>query len=139
MVNKINCPKKCNCTVVVLVKHHSYLFYLVGVYILSGHPDHVVLGDNIKVTLTCATDDNYKFVKWTRNGITVADIVRQCELIYADNTYNFTCDVDNKIYYLIIPPDAITDGIQNVIWRCLPIVGRGSNTWRLTLSGTYDV
>ena len=123
----------------VNIKHHIYLFDLAGVYILSGSPEHVVLGDNITVTLTCVTDDNKKIVKWTRNSITVADIVRQCEFITLDNTYNFTCDVDNKRYHLIIPPDAITDGIQNVVWLCLPVFGRGSNTWSLTVSGTYGV
>ena len=123
----------------VNVKHHIYLFYLVGVYILSGSPEHVVLGDNITVTLTCVTDDNYKVVKWTRNGKAVADIVRQCEFITLDNTYNFTCDVDNKRYYLSIPPDPITDGIQNVVWACLPFFGQGSNTWSLTVSGTYGI
>ena len=138
-MNKINCLQQCNCTVVVLVKHHIYLFYLVGVYILSGSPEHVVLGDDVAVTLTCVTDDNYKVVKWTRNDRAVADIVRQCEFITIDNTYNFTCDVDNKKYYLIIPPDAITDGINNVVWRCLPAVGQGSNGWGLMLSGTYGV
>jgi hypothetical protein len=124
---------------VVNEKRHIYLFYLAGVYILSGSPEHVVLGDNITVTLTCVTDDNYTIVKWTRNSITVADIVRQCEFTTIDNTYNFTCDVDNKIYHLIIPPDAITDGIQNVVWLCLPVVGRGSNRWSLTVSGTYGI
>jgi hypothetical protein len=121
------------------IKHHIYLFDLAGVYILSGSPEHVVLGDNITVTLTCVTDDNKKIVKWTRNSIAVADIVRQCELITLDNTYNFTCDVDNKIYYLSIPPDPITDGIQNVVWACLPFFGQGSNTWSLTVSGTYGI
>ena len=123
----------------VNIKHHIYLFYLVGVYILSGSPEHVVLGDNITVTLTCVTDDNYKIVIWKRNSRTVADIVRQCEYTTIDNTYNFTCDVDNERYYLIIPPDAITDGIQNVVWACLPVVGRGSNKWSLTVSGTYGI
>ena len=123
----------------VNIKHHIYLFDLAGVYILSGSPEHVVLGDNITVTLTCVTDDNKKIVKWTRNSIAVADIVRQCELITPDNTYNFTCDVDNERYYLIIPPDAITDGIQNVVWACLPFFGQGSNTWSLTVSGTYGI
>ena len=68
------------------------------------------------------------------------DIVRQCEFIgTTDNTYNYTCDLVNKIYYLIIPQDAIADGIQNVSWRCLPFIGRGSNKWSLTVSGTYGV
>ena len=123
----------------VNIKHHIYLCYLAGVYILSGSPEHVVLGDNITVTLTCVTDDNYKIVKWTRNSRTVADIVRQCEFTTIDNTYNFTCDVDNKRYHLIIPPDAITDGIHNVVWLCLPVFGQGSNRWSLTVSGTYGI
>ena len=165
MVNKINCSQKGNCTVVVHVKHHIYLFYLVvfhilsgnpehvviyanyviyqlylvGVYILSGNPEHVVLGDDVAVTLTCVTDDDKRIVKWTRNDIALVDIVRQCESINADTTYNYTCDLVNKTYYLIIPPDSITDGIHNVVWRCLPFFGVGSNGWSLTLSGTYDV
>ena len=125
--------------VVVYTNHCIYLFYLVGLYILSGNPEHVVLGDNTTVTLTCVTDDNYKIVKWTRNSTTVADIVRQCEFITINNNYNFTCDLVNKTYYLHIPPDAITDGIQNVSWRCLPAVGTGSNKWNLTLSGKLRV
>jgi hypothetical protein len=125
--------------VVVYANHGIYLFYLVGVYILSGNPEHVVLGDDVAVTLTCVTDDDNRIVKWTKNYITVADIVRQCEFITTDSTYNYTCDLGNKIYYLIIPPDAITDGMQNVIWNCLPFLGRGSNTWSLTLSGTYGI
>jgi len=43
------------------------LFHLVGVYILSGNPEHVVLGDNVPVTLTCVTDDNYKLVTWIKD------------------------------------------------------------------------
>ena len=121
---------------IVIYTHYGiYLFYHVGLYILSGNPEHVVLGDKITVTLTCVTDDNYKAAKWTRNGKTVADIVNECEFTDIDNTYNFTCDVGNNNYYLHIPPDAVTEGIQNVSWRCLPIVGKGSNEWNLTLSG----
>jgi hypothetical protein len=33
---------------------------VIGVYILSGSPEHVVLGDNVTVTLTCVVDDNYR-------------------------------------------------------------------------------
>jgi hypothetical protein len=84
-------------------------------------------------------DDDKGIVKWTRNYITVADIVRKCEVITNDKTYNYTCDLVNKRYYLIIPPDAITNGTQNVAWKCLPFYGRGSNTWSITLSGTYDL
>ena len=47
--------------------------------------------------------------------------------------------MDKKRYYLIIPPDAVTNGIQNMIWRCFPFVGQGSNGWGLILSGTYGV
>ena len=106
---------------------------------LSGKPEHVVLGDNVTVTLTCVTDDNYRLVSWTKDFINIANIKDDCVFTsIPDNNYNYTCDVANKIYYLIIPPDAITDGIQSVIWRCLPFLGQGSNTWGLTLSGTYD-
>jgi hypothetical protein len=107
---------------------------------LSGNPEHVVLGDNVAVTLTCVTDDDYKIVTWLKDGTKIANIKDDCVFTsIPDYTYNHTCDVANKRYYLIIPPDAITDGIQNVAWRCNPVVGQGSNTWSLTLSGTYDV
>jgi hypothetical protein len=44
----------------------------------------------------------------------IADIKDDCVFTSVpDDTYSYTCDVSNKIYYLIIPPDAITDGIQN--------------------------
>ena len=109
-------------------------------YLLSGSPEHVVLGNTITVTLTCVVDDDYKLVTWTRDNITIANIRDDCAFTSVpDNTYNYTCDVDNKRYYLIIPPDAITDGIQNSVWQCIPIVGNGSNKWSLKLSGTYGV
>ena len=107
---------------------------------LSGNPEHVVLGDNIKVTLTCVTDDDNTFVSWTKDQRKIADIKDNCAFTsIPDDTYNYACDVANTIYYLIIPPDAITDGIQNTTWRCLPVFGKGSNTWNLTVSGTYGV
>ena len=122
------------------LQNHSHLTIFTGVYILSGNPEHVVLGDNVTVTLTCVVDDNYKIVTWVKDGITIAGIRNECELGNgADPTYTYTCDLANKIYYLIIPPDAITDGIQNVTWWCAPIVGTGSNLWGLTLSGIYGV
>ena len=104
---------------------------------LSGNPEHVVLGDNVTVTLTCVTDDDYKIVSWKKDARNIANIKDDCVFTsIPDDTYNYTCDVSNKIYYLIIPPDAITDGIQNVNWHCLPVFGLGSNTWSLTVSGT---
>jgi hypothetical protein len=91
----------------------------------------------VAVTLTCVVDDNNKLVIWRKNQNTVGSVENECELSNgADPTYNYTCDVANKIYYLIIPPDVITNGIQNVAWRCIPIVGVTSNKWSLTLSGT---
>ena len=107
---------------------------------LSGNPEHVVLGDNVTVTLTCVTDDDYNIVVWVKDAIRIANIKDDCVFTSVpDDTYNYTCNVANKRYYLIIPPDAITDGIQNVVWRCLPVFGKGSNTWSLTVSGTYGV
>jgi hypothetical protein len=107
---------------------------------LSGNPEHVVLGDNVTVTLTCVTDDDNKFVSWSRDARNIADVQDDCVFTsIPDDTYNYTCDVANKIYYLIIPPDAITDGIQNVVWRCFPVFGQGSNKWSLKISGTYGV
>jgi hypothetical protein len=82
-------------------------------------------------------DDNYKFVTWSKDSIYVASIRNECELSNgADNTYNYTCDVDNNIYHLVIPPDVISEGIQSVVWRCLPFVGTGGNGWSLAFSGT---
>ena len=122
------------------LQNHSHLTIFTGVYILSGNPEHVVLGDNVTVTLTCVTDDDYKIVSWTKDARKIADIKDDCVFTsIPDNTYNYTCDVSNKRYYLSIPPDAITDGIQNVVWRCLPVYGQGSNTWSLAVSGTYGV
>ena len=110
---------------------------VIGVYILSGSPEHVVLGDNVTVTLTCVVDDNNKLVTWSKGSIYVASIRNECELGNgADTTHNYTCDVDNNIYHLVIPPDVISEGIQRVVWRCLPVVGTGSNDWSLALSGT---
>jgi hypothetical protein len=107
---------------------------------LSGNPEHVVLGDNVTVTLTCVTDDDYKFVTWTRDTMKMVDIKDDCVFTSIPyDTYNYTCDVANKRYHLIIPPDAITDGIQGVVWRCFPIFGERSSTWSLTVSGTYGV
>ena len=107
---------------------------------LSRNPEHVVLGDNVTVTLTCTREDIRKYVKWSKDTISVAIIRKECEVNSAsDNTYTYTCDLVNNIYYLHIPPDAITDGIQNVVWQCLPFTGTASNKWSLTLSGTYDV
>jgi hypothetical protein len=108
-----------------------------GVYMLSGNPEHVVLGDNVTVTLTCVVDDNYKIVTWIKEGIIIASIQNECDV--DDTRYTncmYTCDLANKRYYLIIPPDAITDGIHSVTWQCLPVVGQGSNKWSLTVSGT---
>ena len=124
----------------VIGNNNDYLFQLVGLYILSGNPQHVVLGDNVTVTLTCVVDDNNKFVTWIKDTTSVASIQNECDIDDArDTNYMYTCDVANKRYYLIIPPDAITDGIQNSLWMCLSVIGTGSNTWSLTLSGTYDV
>jgi hypothetical protein len=58
----------------VIVNICIYLFQLVGAYVLSGNPDHVVHGDNVTVTLTCVADDNNKFVTWTKSGINIASI-----------------------------------------------------------------
>ena len=93
------------------------------------------------VTLTCVVDDNNKLVIWRKGKNTVASVENECEISNgADLTYNYTCDVANKIYYLTIPPDVITDDdIQTVAWRCLPIVGTTSNKWSLSVSGTYGV
>ena len=118
----------------------SYLTIFTGVYRLSGNPEHVVLGDSVTVTLTCNREDTRKYVRWTKDALPVADIKRECEAESgSDNTYTYTCDLVNNIYYLHIPPDAITDGIQNVKWQCLPFTGTASNTLSLKLSGTYDV
>ena len=108
-----------------------------GVYILSGFPEHIVLGDNVTVTLTCVTDDSFsfKFVTWKKDSISIANIRDDCVFTsIPDTTYNYTCDPDNNIYNLIIPPDAITDGLHNVVWRCLPVVGQGSNGWNLAIA-----
>ena len=118
----------------------SYLTIFTGVYILSGNPEHVVHGDNVTVTLTCIREDIRKYVIWSNDSIYVAKIRNECEVdSKSDNTYTYTCDLVNNIYYMHIPPDAITDGIQNVEWQCLPFSGTASNKWSLTLSGTYDV
>jgi hypothetical protein len=125
---------------VVYTNHCIYQFYLVGVYILSGNPEHIVLGDNVTVTLTCIREDTRKYVSWSKDSIRVATIREECEVDNAsDNTYTYTCDPVNNIHYLHISPGAITDGIQNVGWQCFPFIGTASNTWSLTLSGTYDV
>ena len=119
---------------------YIHLLQLVGVYILSGFPEHVVLGDNVTVTLTCIVDDNHRCVTCVKEGINIANITNGCELGNgADPIYTYTCDLANTIYHLIIPPDAITDGIQNSVCACIPVIGTGSNTWRLRLSGTYGV
>ena len=122
----------------VIANNNNYLFQLVGVYILSGSPERVVLGDSVTVTLICIVDDDYTFVSWMEDSTRIANIKNECELTgIPDTTYNYTCDLANNRYYLIIPPDDITDGIQNLDWRCIPAVGQGSNTWSLILSGTY--
>ena len=85
-------------------------------------------------------DDNYNIVSWYKGSNIIAGIANECELSKdTDLTYTYTCDLAKHIYYLIIPPDAITDGIQNVAWRCNPVLGTGSYKWSLTLSGTYGV
>ena len=107
---------------------------------LSGNPEDVVLGDNVTVTLTCTREDTRKYVVWSKGGHRVANIRNECEVDnQSNNPYTYTCDLVNNIYYLHIPPNAITDGIQNVEWQCLPFTGKASNAWNLTLSGTYDV
>ena len=122
------------------LQNHSYSTIFTGVYILSGNPDHVVLGDNEFVTLTCLTDDTHVIVTWKKDDITLASINSRCaSTTMPENTYNYTCDVANSRYYLIIPPDAITDGIQNSKWKCTPLLGPGSSKWTLTLLGTYGV
>jgi hypothetical protein len=64
----------------VIVNIFIYLFQLAGAYFLSGNPDHVVIGDNVTVTLTCVADDNNTFVAWTKCGIDIASITNECEL-----------------------------------------------------------
>ena len=58
----------------MIVNIFIYLFQLAGAYFLSGNLNHVVLGDNVTVTLTCVVDDNNKFVTWTKCGINIARI-----------------------------------------------------------------
>ena len=130
----------------VYLNHGIYLHYIpystifTALFILSGSPEQVVLGDNVTVTLTCVMDDDHKIVTWIKDGINIASIENECELENGANTnYMYTCDLANKRYYLIIPPGAITSDIQNVRWRCIPVIGTGSNMWSLTLSGTYGV
>ena len=53
-----------------------YWTIFTGVYFLSGNPDHVVLGDNVTVTLTCVVDDSYKIVTWSKDNIPVASITK---------------------------------------------------------------
>jgi hypothetical protein len=119
------------------VNNNIYLFQLAGVYLLSGNPEHVVLGDNVPVTLTCIVDDDFKLVTWTKDGNRIANIKEDCQYSsIPDYTYNYTCDLAIKRYHLIIPPDAITDGIHNSVWQCNPVIGSGSNKWSLTVSGT---
>jgi hypothetical protein len=119
------------------VNNNIYLFQLAGVYLLSGNPEHVVLGDNVPVTLTCVVDDDFKLVTWTKDDKRIANIKEDCQYSsIPDYTYNYTCDLAIKRYHLIIPPDAITDGIYNSVWRCNPVIGTGSNKWSLTVSGT---
>jgi hypothetical protein len=61
------------------------------------------------ITLTCVTDDDNTFVSWTKDQRKIADIKDNCAFTsIPDDTYNYACDVANTIYYLIIPPDAIT-------------------------------
>jgi hypothetical protein len=50
----------------VIVNIFIYLFQLAGAYYLSGNLNHVVLGDNVTVTLTCVVDDDNKFVTWKK-------------------------------------------------------------------------
>ena len=58
---------------------------------LSGYPEHVVLGDNITVILTCATDDDYKIVAWVKDAIKITDIKDDYVFIgIPDDTYNYT-------------------------------------------------
>ena len=52
---------------------------------LSGNPQHVVLGDNVAGTLTCVTDDDYKIVTWTKCGINIASMKYECELANGAN------------------------------------------------------
>jgi hypothetical protein len=83
-------------------------------------------------------DDDYTFVSWMEDSTRIANIRNECGFTgISDTTYNYTCDLANTRYYLIIPPDDITYGIQNVVWWCIPDLGQGSNTWSLTLSGKY--
>ena len=69
----------------VIVNIFIYLFQLAGAYFLSGNPDHVVLGDNATVTLTCVVDDNNKFVAQTKGGINISSIKNECELANGAN------------------------------------------------------
>ena len=52
----------------VIANNNNYIFQLVGVYILSGIPEHVVLGDGVTVTLTCVVDDYFQLVASNRNS-----------------------------------------------------------------------
>ena len=69
----------------MIVNIFLYLFQLAGAYFLSGNPDHVVIGDNVTVTLTFVADDNNKFVTWTKCGINIASIKYECELANGAN------------------------------------------------------
>ena len=42
-------------------------------YLLSGNPEHVVLGDNVTVSLTYITDDDYNIISWINDGLRIAD------------------------------------------------------------------
>ena len=59
----------------VIVNMFIHLFQLAGAYFLAGNPNHVILGENVTVTLTCVADDNN-----TKGGINIASITNECEL-----------------------------------------------------------
>ena len=109
----------------IYLHYIPYSTIFTALFILSGRPERVVLGDNVTVTLTCVVDDEREIVTWVKDGFNIASIENECEPDnIADTNYMYTCDLANKRYYLIIPPGAITDGIQKVVWRCTPVLGQ---------------
>ena len=66
-------------------------------YILSGIPEHVVLGDGVTVTLTYVVDDYFQIVASNRNShapkrIVTKNVIPSTEIGYIGDMY-LQCDV----------------------------------------------
>lgn len=110
-------------------------------YNLKGSPQILQMGKQANITLSCATTEQY--VRWQREAVTIAVMTGiaangSCLFSGAPNPlYMFTCDPYTYIYNMSLSV-TVEDQLQNIQWRCGPIVGTGNSMFRFLVNGMFN-